>query len=246
MPVETFRERIRTICLDPLRVDLPVENFEARRQAFERLLEDQLGRAGFGVVGADRVGENWTSVLAREGGFFDPHTGWRNEERYREIRALAMVDLKRELGCDALLTPSLTPVTAPFFNGTIEWDGLSQHYPGTSNASGWVAALSLHVVLSDMSDEEIMFLAGGIAPLADFNAGFFSSKFEPIDDAQLLADEFVNLHAIHLALQPILPSSFFPTPTPFDPMGRLEHRSRNPLDMDYDEPTATPTAPPGG
>lgn len=215
MTAEALHARVRTLCVHPVRVTFSMESIEQRRQALQLQIEMHLRAAGFEVVAGDLLEEVWTRVVRGEGGFYDPHTGWRDEDRYRSIRRLAAGEARRELGCDAMLFASVVPVTATFVSGTVEWDGVRESLPGTYNQQGWVGALSLHVSIVDMADNEIYFFTGGIQPLGNFDAGFFRSAFVPAEEGEVLADERRRERAIHLALGPLFPPSMAtPTRTP--------------------------------
>jgi len=239
-----MRAQVRTVCVQPVRILLDVEGIEPRRVALEKQLEQQVRRSGFTVVAGDAVDEVWMGVVGREGGYFDPHTGWRNEERFEAISRLARSEVRRELGCDAILISAVVPVVASFIEGTISWDGVRESYRGSHGSSGWVAALSLHVRLLDMADREIYFFAGGIQPLLSIDRGFFSSSFRSAEVEQLLADEGVRLRAVNLALEPLLPEEVLNPPETVrnpelrNPRDRLREEMRREVEpVGADEPS---------
>lgn len=209
-------------------------------------MEQLLRAAGFEVVGGDLLDEVWNRVLSREDGYFDPHTGWRDEERFQSIRRLALGEVRRELGCDAMMFPGVVVVTATFASGVIEWDGVRETLPGTFNLQGWVGALSLHVRIVDMADREIYFFTGGIQPLGGFDAGFFKSSYVAPEEEDILADERKRERAVRLALGPLFPPSMAtPTHTPrlIDMDGSMSARERF-LRERMLTPTPTPTSSP--
>ncbi len=202
VPIETIHQRIHKVCLEPLRINVRIDDVESRRQSFEGQMEEQLRRAGFEVAPGEALEEVRRRVRAEEGGFYNPHTGRRDEDRYRLIQRRELDEVHRVLGCDGVLTAAIVAVTAPFGKGQIRWDGYSAGYGG--EYQGWTGALSLHVRLYDLSGDEMLFSAGGIQPLSSVRRGSFESYFEHADPSDLLANEYTNLRAIHFALQPLI------------------------------------------
>ncbi len=188
----------------PVWLALDIPDAESRQRDLEKELAEQFRIAGFEVVDEETTRSARFSVAEREGGYFDPHTGWRDEARYETIRRLEAEHLRHQLGCDAIASASVVEVNARFALGSVAWDGMVETIPDPlMETTGWVKGLSLHVRLEDLAGEEIFFHAGAVQLLATFEVGVLTYRLVPVDESMILADEYRNLHAIHRALAPL-------------------------------------------
>lgn len=204
IPEKQFREQIKTICIQKLRFGGAPDEMQDRMAAFQSLLASRLQELGFTVVSEERSETVWREVAEAESGSFDPDTGRRDNAKYEAIRSQVLSAMRAQMGCDAILFPTISLVSTSFVGGVAEWDGVVHDLGGS--ASGYVPALSLWVRMLDMKGEEIYFRAGGIQALSTIDSGFWKDSFEFVDDHELLADAARNRAAIAACLEPIDPS----------------------------------------
>jgi hypothetical protein len=199
-----FKAQITTICLNPLADLKPDEDadeeIQAKLKAIDALIVNELKQAGFTTVEPELVQAAWERAGASEGGCVDVHTGRADIAKCEAIRTRWRKDLKEDLGCDAVLTPAIAVVRAPWNNGMARWDGAEQTLGAGVGSYGYVAALSLSVALHDIAGEEIYYNTGGIQTLATLNSGFWSHEFETVPHDQLLSSPGRNLIGVHAAL----------------------------------------------
>lgn len=205
---QSFREQVKTICMEELQLSGAPEEMQPRIDALQSLIGVRLEELGFQVVTEDQSKEVAVQVARAEGGFFDPHTGRRDEARYAVIRARALAAMKTQLGCDAVLVPTISIVSTTFVNGVALWDGVSDDMSRDffGGGTGYAPALSLWIRIRDMQDEEIYFRPGGIQVLSTLKSGFWEATFEFVADDALLADEDRNREAVVTSLAPLDPA----------------------------------------
>jgi hypothetical protein len=204
IPEKTFRSEITVLCVEALTGDLPLLQFEdwpARSARLGELLAEALERGGFRVVRTDAVVAVWRRQREAHGGYYDVHTGEIDAQVYAAVRADAMADLGRTLGCGAVVRPSVRVVAADWGAGMAHWDGVRQGVgAGGWGASGWVKALSLWVNVVDLQERELYFGAGGLQVLAKL--GFLGGD-SPVGAEAILSDEERNRAGVAEALGPL-------------------------------------------
>lgn len=169
------------------------------------MVEDALAAAlessGFAVVGSAKVHDLWLEALSSLGGFFDPITGRRLEDRFESIRTEANRRYREQLGCEAVVLTDVRDVLAPWMNSQVKWDGAADDI-GAGVGIGWVKALSVWISMTDLSNNEpIYFSTGGIQALVSAQYDVFAGpQFKSISAAALLPPERVS-RAIGLALR---------------------------------------------
>ena len=207
IPDAELRDSIDTICLNPLGIAFEFPDRAQKVAALQADIRAVLESGGFTVVPSEPVVEAFQRVNEREGGYFDPHFGWRDEAKWQRVRAQAYAELHDRHHCDAVLIPSVAIVVAPWANGTASWDGVEDGVSsGWSSLGSWgrVPALSLWVSVRDLRDREIYFRTGGIQVVQHLHEGFLRSTFEFIPEGDLLADASRNRNAVRLSLQDLL------------------------------------------
>lgn len=164
-----------TLCLQPIVLPVAEGAGAARRDDLQRRLRDALVAAGFAVADPQAVAALEERVGRETGGFIDPATGWRDAERYRAVQRARATALRDELHCDAVLRAQVVGVRARFSGGSASWDGTSDAVSSTGRVVlnalagvheyGWVQALSLWLLVSDLDGNDLAFRSAGIEPL---------------------------------------------------------------------------------
>ncbi len=98
--------------------------------------------------------------MEESGGFFDPYTGERHEQRFQTAVEQLEQELRDRFDPDALVYPEIWAVEAQNSYGTAMWDGTSQ---SASRMGAIVMALSLIVIIEDIDGNELYVNGGGIA-----------------------------------------------------------------------------------
>jgi hypothetical protein len=160
------------LCLHALTLPLSDSEATQRRPLLERLLTDALRAAGFEVVAAAEVEPLVERTREASGGFIDAATGMRDPARYRAYREQLGATLRDAVGCDGQLYAAVVTLRARFARGAASWDGTSQRVSSTGrlwmNAlagvqeSGWVAAFSLWLQVTDLEGNDVAFRSAGI------------------------------------------------------------------------------------
>ena len=209
--------KFQSLCLTPLRSEVDDPPRVAR---METMLEDGLRARGFTVVSASETGAVLDRIAREEGGLYDVDTGARRAD-FQAVSQRVRERAGAELSCQAMLRARIVFVVAPwvakagmFSEGTATWDGVEVDLGAGRNASGSIGALSLHVRVLDLSERELYFGTGGIRTTSVLVEDFVSTKFEPIDPKELLADAARNHVAIDLALKDLRQG-----PAPAEPSG---------------------------
>jgi erythromycin esterase len=198
-PVE-FRESVATIVATPISLPEGVDAPEYLLNWFEDLIEDTLQAAGFTVVPVQTYLDVWNRITQEAGGFFDPFTGRRDEQRYEAAADELFAELKERFNPDAVLYPEMWIVEAPTSGGYARWDGVTQEV-GTSAASE-VLALSLAIVVQDMDVAELYSNVWGLEVLEVYNRYF--GDFLPVPSEALFADQERNTTAVMKILGPLI------------------------------------------
>lgn len=207
VPAADFRQQVRTICLTALHSQVAVPDAETRLAQAQAALVTELRSAGYVVVPPEQTAEAWRRAMQREGGVYDPHTGRRDEARDAEVRPRVLHAMGAELGCTAVAYPTIALVTAPFHGDRARWDGVEYRVGGGFEASGWNAALSLWVSITDLDGRELLFCTGGIQPIFSVESSFWGSDFAAASDADILVPGARLVNAITTCLGPILAPS---------------------------------------
>jgi hypothetical protein len=155
------------------------EDLHDRRAQVEAQLSGVLRKLGFRVVEVAAVAPIVERVERESGGSVDPLTGGRDWGRLHAFERALGRALRDELGCTALMEPTVVALVIEWNYGRAYWDGVSAMvvtasriaYQGGIHAydSGYVGALSLWLELRDLDGRELRFRSGGIELLAQLD-----------------------------------------------------------------------------
>lgn len=210
VPLEEFYGKIGIITLAPLAVPEGLTDRSGAREKFEELISGKLRGAGFSVVDSKEYDEIWKREVEREGGYFDPITGKRDQSKLKAIVARTRQELISRYKMDAVLYSHIRVVRATFWGNWAQWDenGESLGKPernaqlyGRSETRGTVAALSLVVFIEDKEEKQMYLNAGGIQVLAKFG---LKKEFVPIPEEEILTNQEMNEWAVTRALDPLI------------------------------------------
>ena len=95
-------ERVDTIALVPLAVEIDLDDEERVRALIEPRAIAMLRERGFEVVPPEEWERRWLAIAQEIGPIWDPVTGERDDERYEAARTAIHHDLAMERGVDAL------------------------------------------------------------------------------------------------------------------------------------------------
>ena len=215
VPEEQFFGTVNAIVLAPVAVPDDFEFAESTLVTIDSLVEAGLVAAGFVTVPSTSYDEVWSRILGQIGLLYDPETGAQDVEKLEIAREQLFVDLEEFYHPDAVLFPEIQIVDAQFTDGVAKWDGTSEPLIGfgsrifaaftamfgANHPIGSVEALSLAVVVQDMSGEELFMNAGGIQVLQKLKS---NGSFREVPEAKLLADDERNRKAVKRALEPLI------------------------------------------
>ncbi|MDX8412109.1 MAG: hypothetical protein R8K46_09625 [Mariprofundaceae bacterium] len=172
---DIFYEKTETIALAPLVDYSDLEPSEQVISKFELLIEKKLSEAGFSVVPSKEYRDIRKRMIEQVGGYFDPETGKRDETKFKTVNEHSLREINRKFNADAVLFPTIVIVKVPFYSGPfqilVEWDGVREQidtrggfirFLDTSTKSGTVGALSLVVVIKDITETALYVNRGGI------------------------------------------------------------------------------------
>jgi len=201
-----FYARIDTLCVLTSTFPVEVKTLGPRLGAFQSVLHEELRSQGYVVIEDEALNVAWREGFDSVGNVFDPHTGRADFARLAIARERGGEALA-EIGCDAVVRPSIAFVTAPFApmpgwrrtpGAPAEWDGASLPYG--QNVMGYVGALSVRVRVEGLDGELLYFGTGGIQTLATLSLGTFGLRFDAIDEEAVLANEGRNRWGVRLAI----------------------------------------------
>jgi hypothetical protein len=205
------------VALTPVGMPGGIENEDAIKTKFEALVTAKLQEGNFRVIRSEEYGTIWKEMTEKLGGFFDPLTGKRDEQKYKTVREHTLRELATKTGADAVMGIAVSVVRVNFGANVASWHGTRQDLvPGGAftayligGSSGTVPALSLFVALSDIHGTDMYSNAGGLHVLSKISAG----RFVEVPQAELFADEDRNRKAADIALNPLIGKSQEPQST---------------------------------
>ncbi len=209
VPKEEARQRLGTICVLPATAEFEFPEADSKLDTLGQLVQTRLEAQGFPVVPPAQSKNVFSEASAAVGGLYDPDTGERDREKYRQVKQEWYRRLHDQLGCDAVLTCRLEIVQANWTNGLAVWDGasdsVSDAFLGGFGALGNVAAVSLWIEIRDMNDQVVYFHTGGVQVIAKLESDFLKSRFELVAPEAVLADHKRVAHAVDVSLQALAP-----------------------------------------
>jgi hypothetical protein len=194
--------RVKTVAIAPVRIQCCVEDSKALQAQFGQWIAEKLKEAGFAVVEAGVYEAAWTQFGEEVGGFFDPVTGKKDEEKFKEARKKTIAELKAKQGAQGMLWPAIEVVEVGFYGPVADWHGISESLSATGKGipvgRGTVGALSLYVYLEDMEGGRLYSNAGGIQLLGKFDS---RGRSVAVPEDELLTSEGRNRKAVDIAME---------------------------------------------
>ncbi len=237
VPADTVRSVVSTVIVTPT---VPPEGVFVSATAalqIDTIIEARLRQAGYSVVPAAEYSRIWDGILLQMGGFFDPITGQRDEEKFQVARKELLRELKGRFDTQVLLYSELQVVDASVDGGVASWDGVTHDIGGRDtpirrefrdtferdefggNADGVVSAITLMIAIDGPDGKELYRNFGGIEVLARRTGSIVETEGEFALRAEL---EHVVLAVSH-ALAPLTapprtrpPDGPAPLPSPPD------------------------------
>jgi hypothetical protein len=211
IPRETLLAEHAKVVLAPLELGA-IEQRDAAQTRYRSLLEKELTRLGFTVVGADSYGSLWHEEQIAAGGFFDSDTGRPRTDAISAARTRIAGALAEKYGSQAVVIPTIVTRTASFAAGVAKWDGASEVSTGDKSrlaamfnpsaaSSGEIDALSLEVRITDLAGRDLYESFGGVQLAARFQGG----RFVPVPQSELFSDPKRDERATQVALEALAP-----------------------------------------
>ncbi|NIM49877.1 MAG: hypothetical protein GTN62_02905 [Gemmatimonadales bacterium] len=218
IPAEELYQSVEIIVVTPVHVAAEVELHEDALASVDSLVDAALRSAEFSVIPARQYAEIWDRIVLELGGLFDPHTGERDELKFQDAREQLVGELEERFDPGALLYLEIVEVDAPFADGVARWDGTVQAVTpfglrvldavGAALIDtqgflpeGTVRALSLELIIEDMSGAELYVNFGGMQVLETIGEGI--GERTPVPASELCADQQRNRKAVEIALAPL-------------------------------------------
>lgn len=196
------------VALAPLDVAEIAQRAEVQAR-YRQGLEKRLGELGLAVTGGEDYGPLWDAERAAAGGFFDPFTGRRDEDRLRTARGRVFAAMHQKYGITGIVYPSVVLTTAAYKQGTAKWDGVADSVTSTKGFGklldpsmqymGELSALSLDIRIADADDRTLFEETGGIQVAEKFSGG----RVSPVPEPELFADASKDIRAMEIALRPL-------------------------------------------
>jgi hypothetical protein len=171
VPPDTIFNRVTTMAVAPVTTDGDLTLPGDAVAKLEKALEESLERLGFEVVPAHEFIGVWQHISDGYAGFYDVHTGERDEEAYQTAIGQLRTDLHERFGVDGVVYAELWDGMVEFRDGVAVWDGTSQNVFGAYGLSGEVRALSLVVVLEDLAGNELFSSGFGFSTIEAWHNG---------------------------------------------------------------------------
>ena len=199
----SFKESHKVVAVAPVFVE-PFGVSEEQTAAIDRLLEERLRKMGFTVVGTEEFGPIWKAKAIEIGGYYDPYSGERIEEKYLQVRDHTYRALAERHQIDAYIFPTVVVSEAEMRGSRARWHGVSQKVPGpgflaamgsTSVTTRAVTALSLSIEARDENDNPLFNGVGGLHLLHRYT----KSGAETMSVADMFRDQKRNRKAVTVA-----------------------------------------------
>ncbi len=215
VPAQRVYSAIAAIAVAPVGPPPDVHVSAAAAARIDSVIEAELADAGFRVVPAVEYGRIWDRILRQMGGFFDPITGERDEQKFAAARRELLNELQGRFDTQVVMYADLQLVDAFVENGLAEWDGITQRI-GRNNTvdvrfrqsfergefggrdDGVVSAVSLLLALDGADGAELYRNFGGLEVVSVPPDLILDGPFV------LVADEDRVAAAVGIALGPLL------------------------------------------
>jgi hypothetical protein len=181
---DTVLRTITAIVVTPIVPPEGVFVSEEAARLVTAAVEGQLRIGGFSVVPAEEYSRIWDGIIRQVGGFFDPLTGERDEQKFENARQELLRELQGRFHTQVMLYADLEIVDAYVDGGVAEWDGAEHDIRGQQTAiaaayqdtferdeiggirDGVVSAVSLVVVIDGQDGREMYRNFGGLEVVA--------------------------------------------------------------------------------
>ncbi len=211
-PQAEIKNKVKVVALAP--VSVGVDNPDPVKAKFEALVTAKLQEGGFTVVPSTEYGAIWKQMTETLGGFFDPMTGKRDDQKFKTLRQHAMRELAAKTNADGLMEIAIVPVKVSFNIDHARWHGTDEYMRSGGawamffgpQTSGTTTGLSLYVDLSDINDVDMYINFGGIQLLSKLSG----NQFYQISRQELFNDEERNHKAVDIALNPLIGKAIEP------------------------------------
>lgn len=200
VPPKVFFDSVHTIVVTSATVVGEIRLADSVLAQYETLIEEKLREADLSVVPASEYASIWQRITDESGGFFDPFTGERDEDKFQAAAVRLRGEIVERFKPDALLYPEIWEVETPFTFGLATWGGISQEVIGGLGYSGDVLAASLFVAIQDTSGAELYAREAGIQLLEYMLQG----ELARLPPERLLSDSTQIPTAVSSALDPLL------------------------------------------
>ncbi len=228
VPADTVRSVVHTVIVTPTVPPGGVLVSAMAASRIDSVIEARLRQGGYSVVPAAEYSRIWDGVLRQMGGFFDPITGQRDEEKFETARKELLRELRGRFDTQVLLYTELQVVDASVDNGVASWDGVTHKIDGADrlirtefsdtferdefggSADGVVSAITLMVAIDGPDGKELYRNFGGVEVLARRRGLVVETE----GDFELRAEvEHVEL-AVNYALGPLTTRRTMPRARP--------------------------------
>jgi hypothetical protein len=207
IPKKEFRNTVQIIALAEMEIAEGLPNPGPVQAEFDSLLVAGLQGLGYSVVRPHEYEAVWAKLAVGVGGFTDPHTGERDEEKMTVAAFQTIEELKADFGIDAVMFPDLVVVEAQFAAGQAVWDGVDQKIQTAGPMSsvfygsqrGVVGALSLRLSVRSPDGTQIFLNSGGIEVLDKLDG----KGFVPVPRPELFTNKKRNQESVKTALKPL-------------------------------------------
>ncbi len=200
IPPQSFFDSVQRVLVTPASVVGEIAIADSTLAYVETLIEEKLRQAGLTVVPAVEYVSVWDSIANEAGGFFDPYTGERDDEKFNAAADRLMAELQNRFAFDALLYPEIWEVEARFELGDARWGGVAQLVSGGRGYFGDVRAATLFVAIQDTAGTELYVKEAGIQVLEYMLNG----QLTPLPPERLFTDTTWIVAAVLRALDPLV------------------------------------------
>ena len=184
VPADTVRSVVNTVIVTPAVLPEGVLVSVRAASRIDSVIEARLRQGGYSVVPAAEYSRIWDGILRQMGGFFDPITGQRDEEKFGTARKELLRELKGRFDTQVLLYTELQVVDASVDNGVASWDGVTHDIRGSDglirsefydtfergefggSTDGVISAITLMVAIDGPDGKELYRNFGGVEVLA--------------------------------------------------------------------------------
>jgi len=211
---EDFKSNIKTIALAPITIPEEVDKLKQQqiKVKFESLIESKFRASGYVIIPSREFADISERLIKESGGFFDPTTGKRDEEKFKAAKEKTFREMQAKFKADAVLKSSIIVRQIHFYKNRAIWDGVDESVAPvkaverffTGQFDGIVPVLSFIVGIYDLNDIPLYTNIGGIQVLKRLSRGLIYVELLPINESEILTQEEKNIKAVDIVLNPLL------------------------------------------